>query len=155
MTLSRRSLHSHVIKHLYYSCIKLIVCRCSEGYFRCAYGACIPETLKCNRKPNCHDWSDEDETICGIVLPEGACRLPPTKPGTHYTVSNCEECRPGEVVPELTKLQYTCNEEGSLEGTSTTYCQTNRWVPHIPNCLTSKCLTISFVHVTWDVLKLI
>ena len=105
--------------------------------FRCTYGACISEHLKCNRQQNCHDWSDEDEEVCGVSLPEGACRLPGAKPGTHYFVLGCPECRPGDVIPELTRLNYTCDVENSLQGSSTVYCQDNTWLPSIPICPTS------------------
>ncbi|XP_046487883.1 modular serine protease-like [Neodiprion pinetum] len=109
---------------------------CLPGFFRCSYGGCIPESKKCNFEQNCHDWSDEDEKICGVSLPEGACRLPPTKPGTHYRVSGCPDCRPGEVVAELTKLEYFCDIEGSLEGPGTVFCEDNEWTPSIPTCPT-------------------
>ncbi|XP_011872939.1 PREDICTED: low-density lipoprotein receptor-related protein 1B-like isoform X1 [Vollenhovia emeryi] len=107
---------------------------CPENWFRCSYGGCIRPELKCNTRLNCHDWSDEDESLCGITLPEGACRLPPAEAGTHYSVSGCSRCRPGEVVPELTRLDYACDVEGSLQGASEIYCQHNRWFPGIPSC---------------------
>ncbi|XP_071564263.1 modular serine protease-like [Temnothorax nylanderi] len=107
---------------------------CPENWFRCAYGGCIRPELKCNSRLNCHDWSDEDESLCGITLPEGACRLPAAKAGTHYSVSGCSGCRPGEVVPELTRLEYACDVEGTLQGASEIYCQNNRWFPGIPSC---------------------
>ncbi|XP_024941719.1 modular serine protease isoform X2 [Cephus cinctus] len=109
---------------------------CPQDWFRCAYGGCISKNLTCNLQPNCYDWSDEEETICGVSLPEGACRLPPAQPGTHYTVVNCPECRPGDVVAELTRLDYTCDVEGSLEGSSSIYCQDNTWLPSVPTCPT-------------------
>ncbi|KAL6260239.1 hypothetical protein P5V15_007772 [Pogonomyrmex californicus] len=107
---------------------------CPENWFRCAYGGCIRSELKCNSRLNCHDWSDENESLCGVMLPEGACRLPPAKPGTHYSVSGCSRCRPGEIVPELTRLDYTCDVEGSLQGSDKIYCQNNQWFPSIPSC---------------------
>ncbi|XP_036143216.1 modular serine protease [Monomorium pharaonis] len=108
---------------------------CPENWFRCAYGGCIRSELKCNSQLNCHDWSDEDESLCGITLPEGACRLPAAKAGTHYIVNECSRCRPGEVVPELTRLDYACDAEDSLQGASEIYCQNNRWSPGIPSCV--------------------
>lgn len=111
--------------------------RCEVGFFKCQYGACIPEKLKCNLERNCHDWSDEDEKICGVSLPDGACRLPPAKPSTHYTVFQCPDCRPGNVVPELTRIDYFCDDKiegNSLEGLPNIYCQNNQWVPYLPTC---------------------
>jgi len=64
--------------------------------------------------------------------------LPAAKAGTHYSVSGCSRCRPGEVVPELTRLDYTCDVEGTLQGASEIYCQNNRWFPGIPSCIFSK-----------------
>ncbi|KYN08346.1 Limulus clotting factor C, partial [Cyphomyrmex costatus] len=107
---------------------------CPENWFRCAYGGCIRPELKCNSRLNCYDWSDEDESLCGITLPEGACRLPAAKAGIHYSVSGCSRCRPGEVVPELTRLDYVCDVKGSLQGASEIYCQNNRWFPSVPSC---------------------
>jgi len=111
--------------------------RCPENWFRCAYGGCIRPELKCNYQPNCYDWSDEDESLCGIRLPEGACRLPAARAGTRYNVSGCLGCRPGEVVPELTRLDYTCDLESFLLGPSRVYCQNNQWLPNIPTCILS------------------
>ena len=34
---------------------------CDDGYFRCANGACINETLTCNEVNDCTDSSDEDK----------------------------------------------------------------------------------------------
>ena len=34
---------------------------CDDGYFRCANGACINETLTCNEINDCTDSSDEDK----------------------------------------------------------------------------------------------
>lgn len=110
------------------------ICRCPENWFRCAYGGCIRPELKCNSQLNCYDWSDEDESLCGKNLPEGACRLPAAKANTHYNVSGCRGCRPGEVVPELTRLDYTCDFEATLLGPSRIYCQNNQWLPVIPIC---------------------
>ncbi|XP_043276632.1 modular serine protease-like [Venturia canescens] len=110
--------------------------KCQDGFFRCRYGACIPGALKCNIQANCHDWSDEDESACGVSLPEGACRLPPTKPATQYRVSNCADCRPAQVVPQLTRLDYSCTGDGALEGSSTVHCLGNRWNPPVPVCVT-------------------
>ncbi|KAM0727255.1 Modular serine protease [Formica fusca] len=107
---------------------------CPENWFRCAYGGCIRPELKCNSRLNCYDWSDEDESLCAITLPEGACRLPAAKAGTHYDVSGCSRCRPGDIVPELTWLDYTCDIEGSLQGANRIFCQNNRWFPSVPNC---------------------
>ncbi|XP_019883913.2 modular serine protease-like [Camponotus floridanus] len=107
---------------------------CPENWFRCAYGGCIRPELKCNSRLNCYDWSDEDESLCAITLPEGACRLPAAKAGTHYNVSGCSRCRPGDIVPELTWLDYTCDIESSLQGANRIYCQSNQWFPSIPNC---------------------
>ncbi|EZA58008.1 hypothetical protein DMN91_006570 [Ooceraea biroi] len=107
---------------------------CPENWFRCAYGGCIRPELKCNYQLNCYDWSDEDESLCGITLPEGACRLPAAKVDTHYSVSGCLGCRPGEVVPELTRLDYTCDFGSSLQGSSRIYCQSNQWLPSVPTC---------------------
>ncbi|XP_070160255.1 modular serine protease-like [Polyergus mexicanus] len=107
---------------------------CPENWFRCAYGGCIRPELKCNSRLNCYDWSDEDESLCAITLPEGACRLPAAKGGTHYNVSGCSRCRPGDIVPELTWLDYTCDIEGSLQGADRIFCQNNRWFPSVPNC---------------------
>jgi len=112
-----------------------ISARCPENWFRCAYGGCIRPELKCNYRPNCYDWSDEDESLCGIGLPEGACRLPAARAGTRYNVSGCLGCRPDEVVPELTRLDYTCDLESSLLGPSRIYCQNNQWLPNIPTCI--------------------
>lgn len=112
--------------------------RCPENWFRCAYGGCIRPELKCNSRLNCYDWSDEDESLCAITLPEGACRLPAAKAGTHYNVSGCSRCRPGDIVPELTWLDYTCDIESSLQGANRIYCQSNQWFPSIPNCALSK-----------------
>lgn len=114
--------------------IVLYLHRCPENWFRCAYGGCIRPELKCNSRLNCHDWSDEEESLCGITLPEGACRLPAAEAGTHYSVSGCSRCRPGEVVPELTRLDYACDVEGTLQGASEIYCQNNQWFPGIPSC---------------------
>lgn len=105
--------------------------------FRCKYGACIPMKSRCNGVRNCRDWSDEDEQICGLThpLPEGACRLPPAKPGVTYSiVSGCERCRPGNVAPELTSLEFACHENSTLEGERRVFCQNNRWLPHLPTC---------------------
>lgn len=112
--------------------------RCPENWFRCAYGACIRPELKCNIQLNCHDWSDEEEYLCGMTLPEGACRLPPAKPGTHYSISGCSRCRPGEIVPQFTRLDYTCDTEDSLQGPSEVYCRSNRWSPVLPSCIAGK-----------------
>ncbi|XP_074108381.1 modular serine protease-like [Cotesia typhae] len=106
--------------------------QCPNGFFQCDYGACIPDSLKCNLEPNCHDWSDE--TICESSLPNGACRLPSAKPGTHYTVSEYPQSRPGQIVPELTRLDFSCDVEETLEGSSHAYCQNNNWVPYVPTC---------------------
>ena len=38
---------------------------CPRYVFRCSYGACIDNDLKCNGVPNCADGSDEDRSICG------------------------------------------------------------------------------------------
>lgn len=94
--------------------------------------------MKCNSRLNCYDWSDEDESLCAVTLPEGACRLPAAKAGTHYNVSGCSRCRPGEIVPEFTWLDYICDIEGSLQGADRIYCQNNRWFPSVPNCALSK-----------------
>ncbi|KAK2584068.1 hypothetical protein KPH14_006515 [Odynerus spinipes] len=107
---------------------------CPDDHFRCSYGACIPIESTCNLKPDCYDWSDEDEILCGTVLPQGACRLPGPKPGTHYKTSGCPLCRPGQVVPELTRLDYTCDVDGWLEDFDDVYCQSNQWLPSIPIC---------------------
>ncbi|XP_034952205.1 modular serine protease-like [Chelonus insularis] len=107
---------------------------CPEGYFQCDYGGCIHGSLKCNFEANCHDWSDENETMCGVNLAEGACRLPPARPGTHYTVSHCSDCRPGQIVPELSRLDYFCDVKESLEGPAQVFCQNNQWFPYIPFC---------------------
>ncbi|XP_015117131.1 modular serine protease [Diachasma alloeum] len=108
---------------------------CSSGYFRCAYGGCIPASLKCNLEPNCQDFSDEEESMCGVPIPQGACRLPMPRPGVHVSVSNCPLCRPGQIVPELTGLNFSCAAGGSLEGPTTAFCQNNQWVPQIPTCI--------------------
>ncbi|KAF7988304.1 hypothetical protein HCN44_011050 [Aphidius gifuensis] len=112
--------------------------QCADGFFRCKYGACIPEKLKCNSERNCHDWSDEDESICGIALPNGACRLPSVKPGTHYSVFQCPHCQPGDVVPELTRLDFFCDSKVNkfLEGLSNVFCQNNQWLPYVTSCYT-------------------
>ena len=34
---------------------------CDDGYFRCANGACINQTLTCNEIDDCNDGSDEDK----------------------------------------------------------------------------------------------
>ncbi|XP_015191015.1 PREDICTED: uncharacterized protein LOC107074068 [Polistes dominula] len=107
---------------------------CRDDSYRCSYGACIPIKFTCNLRPDCYDWSDEDEELCGRVLPEGACRLPGAKPGIHYKIRGCSRCRPGEVVPEFTRLDYTCDNDGWLEGSNSVYCQNNRWLPSIPIC---------------------
>ncbi|KAK0081043.1 hypothetical protein PV325_012899 [Microctonus aethiopoides] len=107
---------------------------CPQGFFRCDYGGCIPQLLVCNLEANCHDWSDENETICGVALPDGACRLPPAKPGTHYQVYQCPHCHPGEIVAELTRLDYSCDTNNSLEGNDHIFCQNNLWVPYLPSC---------------------
>ena len=108
---------------------------CPEGTFRCAYGGCVPASARCNLKPNCHDWSDEDEAMCGNKIPQGACRLPAAKPGTWYTVAaGCEKCRPGDVVPELTRLDYGCHGNVSIEGASLVHCQGSKWLPAVPVC---------------------
>ncbi|XP_070522387.1 modular serine protease-like [Cardiocondyla obscurior] len=107
---------------------------CPENWFRCAYGGCIRPELKCNSQLNCHDWSDEDENLCGLTLPDGACRLPAAKAGVYYRVSGCSRCRPGEVVPEFTRLDYFCDVENSLQGAREIYCQSNQWYPAIPSC---------------------
>ncbi|KAI4480244.1 hypothetical protein M0804_010242 [Polistes exclamans] len=111
---------------------------CPEDNYRCSYGACIPIKFICNLRPDCYDWSDEDEQICDRNLPEGACRLPGAKPGIHYKIKGCSRCRPGEVVPEFTRLDYTCDVDEWLEGSNYVYCQNNRWLPSIPICSISK-----------------
>nr|XP_012214846.1 PREDICTED: uncharacterized protein LOC105667577 [Linepithema humile] len=108
--------------------------KCPENWFRCVYGGCIRPEWKCDSRLNCHDWSDEDESLCGITLSKNACRLPAAKAGTHYSVSECPRCRPGQIVPEFTRIDYTCDVEDSLQGPSTIYCQNNRWFPGIPRC---------------------
>ncbi|KAL2726982.1 modular serine protease-like isoform X1 [Vespula squamosa] len=107
---------------------------CRDDHYRCFYGACIPIEFICNLRPDCYDWSDEDEVLCGTILPESACRLPGPKIGTHYKTRGCSRCRPGEVVPEFTRLDYTCDADGWLEGSNSIYCQNNRWLPSIPIC---------------------
>ncbi|XP_043667909.1 modular serine protease-like isoform X4 [Vespula pensylvanica] len=107
---------------------------CQDNHYRCFYGACIPIEFICNLRPDCYDWSDEDEVLCGTVLPEGACRLPDPKTGTHYKTRNYSRYRPGEVVPEFTRLDYTCDADGWLEGSDSIYCQNNQWLPSIPIC---------------------
>lgn len=114
---------------------------CPDGYFRCAYGGCVPESSRCNGQANCHDWSDEDEKTCGVSsLPSGACRLPAAAPGTHYAVKgDCERCRAGDAVPEFTRLDYSCHGNASqLEGPSGVHCQANRWLPSLPICLNGR-----------------
>ncbi|XP_014478926.1 PREDICTED: sortilin-related receptor-like [Dinoponera quadriceps] len=111
---------------------------CPENWFRCAYGGCIRPELKCNFQLNCYDWSDEEEYLCGRTLPEGACRLPAAKAATHYNVSGCSKCRPGEIVPEFTRLDYTCDTGDSPQGPSEVYCQNNRWSPAVPSCIVGK-----------------
>lgn len=110
--------------------------RCSSGFFQCDYGACIPDSLICNQEPNCHDWSDE--YVCDSNLPNGACRLPLIQPGTHYSISQYPLGRPGQIVPELTRLDFSCDVRKSLEGSSHVYCQNNKWVPYVPTCYSGK-----------------
>ncbi|XP_011502562.1 PREDICTED: prolow-density lipoprotein receptor-related protein 1-like [Ceratosolen solmsi marchali] len=116
---------------------------CSKDYFRCAYGGCVPSSSQCNLRADCYDWSDEDDDTCGNSLPEGACNLPLVEPGTWYNVGNCERCRPGSTVPELTRLEFNCYGNTSIEGASIAYCQGSRWLPSLPTCLsassTKKC----------------
>ncbi|KAG7200973.1 hypothetical protein KM043_003330 [Ampulex compressa] len=107
---------------------------CPDGWFRCAYGACVRAELRCNLRPDCYDWSDEEEDLCGASLPLGACRLPAARPDSHYLVGGCPRCRPGEVVPELTRLDYLCASGATLEGASTLYCRASRWMPTVPTC---------------------
>lgn len=42
----------------------LMNCSCPAFNFRCAYGACIEESLRCNGVRNCADGSDEDQDLC-------------------------------------------------------------------------------------------
>ena len=32
---------------------------CREGEFRCSYGKCVPENLRCDGESDCEDGSDE------------------------------------------------------------------------------------------------
>ena len=38
---------------------------CSPGEFQCDSGECLPPFLKCNRRKDCEDGSDESVTNCG------------------------------------------------------------------------------------------
>lgn len=40
---------------------------CTPGQFTCRDGSCIPRPLRCDRRPDCHDESDERE--CRLVQP--------------------------------------------------------------------------------------
>ena len=112
---------------------------CQENSFRCAYGACVPSASRCDRKRDCLDWSDEDENECQTKLADGACRLPPAKPSTHYAVRNCERCRPGDVVNEGTEIQYRCFDASTLRGNASVTCRGGKWSGELPICLNRKC----------------
>lgn len=47
---------------------------CPASWFRCAYGACIPESKVCNRIQDCLDNSDEMLYACESLLSNSTCK---------------------------------------------------------------------------------
>ncbi|TGZ55686.1 hypothetical protein DBV15_01391 [Temnothorax longispinosus] len=120
---------------------------CPTHMYRCNYGACVSRAARCDGLADCVDASDEiacdrdandvcsdRDFQCSTVNQECIPFAEVCNAGTHYSVSGCSGCRPGEVVPELTRLDYACDVEGTLQGASEIYCQNNRWFPGIPSC---------------------
>lgn len=48
--------------------ILFFIVACEPDSFRCTSGACIPKEKKCDRTPDCLDWSDEVQCPIGHCL---------------------------------------------------------------------------------------
>ncbi|EFN86496.1 Limulus clotting factor C [Harpegnathos saltator] len=106
-----------------------------EGYdsaddeFLCGSNECVPSNVKCDKKSDCNDSSDE--AFCNIEEnKETGCALPEKPTGGRYKLEGCDELcrkRSGDIVPQHSILTYTCNDGYMLNSSNTTICLNNIW----------------------------
>ncbi|XP_019698501.2 modular serine protease isoform X2 [Harpegnathos saltator] len=110
--------------------------QCRDDEFRCGSNECVPPSVKCDNKADCSDSSDEAFCITEGDQ-ENGCALPEQPTGGRYKLEGCDElCRkqPGDIVPQYSILTYTCNEDYTLDSSSTTICVYKTW-EHQVSCL--------------------
>ncbi|XP_025153750.1 modular serine protease [Harpegnathos saltator] len=111
--------------------------QCRDDEFRCGNNECVPSNVKCDKKADCSDSSDE--TFCIMERDqENGCALPEQPTGGRYKLEGCDElCRkqPGDIVSQYSILTYTCNNDYMLNGNNTNICVNNTWFQHQVSCL--------------------
>ncbi|XP_025153740.1 modular serine protease isoform X2 [Harpegnathos saltator] len=109
--------------------------QCRDDEFLCGSNECVPSNVKCDKKADCSDSSDE--TFCIMERDqENGCALPEQPTGGRYKLEGCDElCRkqPGDIVPQYSILTYTCNDNYTLDSSNTTICD-KTW-EHQVSCL--------------------
>ncbi|XP_019696122.2 modular serine protease-like [Harpegnathos saltator] len=103
--------------------------QCRDDEFLCGSNECVPSNVKCDKKSDCNDSSDE--AFCNIEEnQENGCALPEQPTGGRYKLEGCDElCRKqsGDIVPQHSILTYTCNDGYMLNSSNTTICLNNIW----------------------------